>query len=753
MQILDRLLSSSKKEKKQRQSEEGAPDTPTADRTFGTLSDEEISPNDKFQWSIRRKRKESSHEETVFSQSNTPQHHEVYLEEDNEIRLRSKAERALPQTKPPTTPVNPNTTKLTAKALFASPAHPLSVDTSAATAETDSCAGAAPLVATLSIDSDEWDYNNDIPLYVDEENEQVIQKILMQPPTPKDAVDWDRSKTNKIYDEKEHNQISRAIAALDKAGNALFALGRYEDAFLRYERALLLKRRTLTAAEAAAKGVDPSSLKISQVSLKAGNNEQKATILASVATSINNITYIKQRTGQATSEETMASYLKSLQIKREILGPDHLSVGKTLNNIGSVFYLKKEYVPALTAYKDAHRIMLTKLGSKHLDVGTVISNIGDVYFALDQNDAAMVHYNRALDIRWSKLGPNDPKVIRLMNQVALLQTGAQPNVVMCAKQDDPDEAEIIREMERHQMSVFIEDIQKLQKEVQDDIRYFDLAERQFQIDLVKERMRIFREMRDLYNAKDDFNIEDSLRESMKVIPGLADQLKKVQNHEYDDVYDEMGADAGPLQQTGDDVTAPRSETAARDGNSEAEVKLHITEQSHTHSSNMSADNVVMAEVKVETPTRVLPTPRIQNPKPSQSLGGRMLSNVKERVQLRSRKSSKAQGGTVGVTYSPDERRAALEGVRERLERLRREREQRAGGRSSMDADARNDSREHNEAPRRSYMFPTIASAAKSMAPNIKKFRRVQRSGSFKWNNSAYTRDQTPQATMSEESTP
>jgi tetratricopeptide (TPR) repeat protein len=89
---------------------------------------------------------------------------------------------------------------------------------------------------------------------------------------------------------------------------------------------------------------------------------------------------LKQRAGTQ-YRETMASYLKSLQIKRDILGPDHLSVGKTLNNIGSVFYLKREFEPAMAAYKEACRIMTAKLGSEHLDVGTVICNIGDVYCA------------------------------------------------------------------------------------------------------------------------------------------------------------------------------------------------------------------------------------------------------------------------------------------------------------------------------------------------------------------------------------
>jgi hypothetical protein len=87
-------------------------------------------------------------------------------------------------------------------------------------------------------------------------------------------------------------------------------------------------------------------LSITSAAVAAGSNTSKMiddhtkSIIAPVATSINNMTYLKQRTGQASAHKTMASYLKSLQTKREILGPNHLSVGKTLNNIGSVFYLQ-----------------------------------------------------------------------------------------------------------------------------------------------------------------------------------------------------------------------------------------------------------------------------------------------------------------------------------------------------------------------------------------------------------------------------
>lgn len=123
--------------------------------------------------------------------------------------------------------------------------------------------------------------------------------------------------SDEYYDSPEfRNRVAQEAANLDKDGNSLFEKGNYDEAFLCYERALKLKRATLQSSD-----------QIPEDTINE-TDEQKASILASVATSINNMTYLRQRAGQATADETMAAYLKSLQIKREILGPNHLSVGK-----------------------------------------------------------------------------------------------------------------------------------------------------------------------------------------------------------------------------------------------------------------------------------------------------------------------------------------------------------------------------------------------------------------------------------------
>lgn len=277
------------------------------------------------------------------------------------------------------------------------------------------------------------------------------------------------------------NRITKEAANWDRKGTEFFEKGEYDQAFLCYEKALTLKRQTLKPQDDTTTSPDGKS--------------SEASLLASVATSINNMTYLRQRAGQATADETMAAYLQSLQMKREILGPHHLSVGKTLNNIGSVFYLQREYPPALKAYLQAFDIMESQLGDQHLDVGTVLSNIGDVYFAMGNKQDAKEHYRRALDVRWGALGPSDPKVVRLMEQLAFLETGKQPSKDSDDLSDSENEEYAVQDRLRHER--FQEEVRVLQNELAEDMKFFDLLERKMAIDMVRDKTRMFRKMRQL----------------------------------------------------------------------------------------------------------------------------------------------------------------------------------------------------------------------------------------------------------------
>jgi hypothetical protein len=151
----------------------------------------------------------------------------------------------------------------------------------------------------------------------------------------------------------------------------------------------------------------------------------------------------------------------------------------------------------MAAYKDACRIMTAQLGREHLDVGTVICNIGDVYCAVGETKEALEQYRRALPIRWKNLGPNDPKVVRLMEQISSLEMGRLPQ-----KEEDhlsDSEGEEFAEQDKQRHSDFKEDLRTLQRELEEDMKFFDLMEREAAIDMVKDKTRVFRELRELAN--------------------------------------------------------------------------------------------------------------------------------------------------------------------------------------------------------------------------------------------------------------
>lgn len=365
----------------------------------------------------------------------------------------------------------------------------------------------------------------------------------------------------RIFSKKEHNnnesqystnmgghddydprtsRIAKAAFALDNAGNELFERGDYDRAMSVYSRALKLKNRMLTSvaqkeeeteeeyrlegkahprnhplfkSKVSEEGdiVYSNDLNIENHS-KSNDKDNKhltdkksSEMLGSVATSINNIGFLRHQAGVATSDETMAAYTNSLQIKRAVFGQDNLSVGKTLNNLGTVHYLKRDYEPAMKAYMEAYKIMYTSLGKDHLDVGTVHSNIADVYFATNQSNDALKHYRASFEIRWTQLGQHDPKTTRLLEKIASIeveeprQSEMDSSLDMVRKLTKGANAQLgLSESDLSESVRFkstSRELKSLHEEVARDIDGIDRMERELISDMAKDRLKILRDFR------------------------------------------------------------------------------------------------------------------------------------------------------------------------------------------------------------------------------------------------------------------
>ena len=95
-----------------------------------------------------------------------------------------------------------------------------------------------------------------------------------------------------------------------------------------------------------------------------------------------------------------------LEIKLKTVGPLHVEVAKTYNNIGIVLEKQGKFSEALEAYENSLRIKRLSLGDSHVNSASTHVNIGAVYEKLGDYEKALFHFNKAHDIFVRSLGPD-----------------------------------------------------------------------------------------------------------------------------------------------------------------------------------------------------------------------------------------------------------------------------------------------------------------------------------------------------------
>lgn len=73
--------------------------------------------------------------------------------------------------------------------------------------------------------------------------------------------------------------------------------------------------------------------------------------------------------------------LKSLEIRKSMMGPNHVSVAECLNNLGGLYFRQSNFNKAAEVYQESLRILLTKTGGKEENkyVALAYYNIGLTY--------------------------------------------------------------------------------------------------------------------------------------------------------------------------------------------------------------------------------------------------------------------------------------------------------------------------------------------------------------------------------------
>ena len=273
--------------------------------------------------------------------------------------------------------------------------------------------------------------------------------------------------------------LSGAAASLDAAGHAFLEEGRAEDALEAYRKALRLKRRLLGGADGDRDGDGEAGGGHIPRGTGAGSaGPEREALLTSVATSVNNMCYARQKLGLAGPDEAMSAYRSALELKRRAAGGDgdgdgrpgdggrsssqrtnetkknkknknrnrnrnkkrknkgkvqpaatpaaDSGIARTLNNIGTVHLSTGAYLEALASFNEARDLAAAQLGEDHMDLATIRSNAGDALMGAGRYGNAVEEYGRSLRIR--RLGgyPMDHrKSRRLLGKIQIAARAAR----------------------------------------------------------------------------------------------------------------------------------------------------------------------------------------------------------------------------------------------------------------------------------------------------------------------------------------
>jgi non-specific serine/threonine protein kinase/serine/threonine-protein kinase len=105
----------------------------------------------------------------------------------------------------------------------------------------------------------------------------------------------------------------------------------------------------------------------------------------------------------------------SLDLKREVLGNEHLAVVDALNEIANLAVKNQEYAAAVPYYEAALEITETLPDPGHAVLDRVLKNLGDVHAKLGNFDRARGYHERAIEIRKEWFGAESIEVGRSLS--------------------------------------------------------------------------------------------------------------------------------------------------------------------------------------------------------------------------------------------------------------------------------------------------------------------------------------------------
>jgi len=103
-------------------------------------------------------------------------------------------------------------------------------------------------------------------------------------------------------------------------------------------------------------------------------------------------------------DEAEAGYLEALELLEAELGPRHLGVARTRNNLGNLYQELSRFEEAMAQFEAAISIRTETLGEAHPDVAQSLVGMANTMGGMGEHDEALAAHSRALTIYRGALG-------------------------------------------------------------------------------------------------------------------------------------------------------------------------------------------------------------------------------------------------------------------------------------------------------------------------------------------------------------
>ena len=136
------------------------------------------------------------------------------------------------------------------------------------------------------------------------------------------------------------------------------------------------------------------------------------------ARSLNNLAVLYQNQGRY--EEAGPLCKRALAIRREALGEQHPDTATSLSNLGEFYRSQGKYEEAELLFKQTLEIRRAVLGEQHRLTAWSLNNLGEFYRSQGRYEEAELLYKQALKIRRTVFGEQHPDIAWSLNSLGLL---------------------------------------------------------------------------------------------------------------------------------------------------------------------------------------------------------------------------------------------------------------------------------------------------------------------------------------------